>query len=66
MLFALEAHMSEEDLELLVTLDDPGQDAQEVDSFRYFQAGNAVAYQPFNNSPQGGYPTSELKIMALF
>jgi hypothetical protein len=29
MLFALEVHMSEEDLELLITLDDPREDALE-------------------------------------
>ncbi len=38
--------MSEEDLELLITLDDPGEDALEEDTFNHFQAGNTVAYRP--------------------
>jgi len=36
MLFALEVHMNEEDLELLITLDDPGE-AQEEDTFNHLQ-----------------------------
>ena len=32
--------MSEEDLEVLITLDDPGEDALEEDTFNHFQAGN--------------------------
>jgi len=37
--------MSEEDLELLVTLDDPGEDALEEDTFDHSQAENTG--QPF-------------------
>jgi hypothetical protein len=36
--------MSEEDLEVLITLDDPGEDALEEDTFDHFQADNTVAY----------------------
>lgn len=41
-------HMSEEDLQLLITLDDPW-DAQEEDTFNHLQAENIVAWpgQPF-------------------
>ena len=46
MLFALEVHMSEEDLELLITLDDPGEDAEDEDAFNHFQADNTVAHRP--------------------
>lgn len=35
--------MSEEDLELLITLDDPG-DAQEDDTFNHLQAKNTLEY----------------------
>ena len=38
--------MSEEDLEVLITLDDPGEDAQDEDSFNHFQADNTVAHRP--------------------
>ena len=31
--FALEVHMSEEDLEVLITLDDPGEDTLDEDTF---------------------------------
>ena len=31
--FALEDHMKEEDLEVLITLDDPGEDTLEEDTF---------------------------------
>ena len=34
--------MSEEDLEVLITLDDPGEDALEEDTFHDSQAGNTV------------------------
>ncbi len=37
--------MSEEDLELLITLDDPGEDSLEEDTFNHLQAGT-VAYPP--------------------
>jgi hypothetical protein len=46
MLFALEVHMSEEELEVLITLDDPGEDDLEEDTFNHSQAGNTVAYGP--------------------
>jgi len=35
--------MSEEELELLITLDDPGEDALEEDTFDHSQAGHTVA-----------------------
>jgi hypothetical protein len=38
--------MSEEDLELLITMDDPGEDTLEEDTFNHSQAGNTVAYRP--------------------
>ena len=37
--------MSEEDLELLITLDDPGEDALEEDTFHHLEAENTS--QPF-------------------
>jgi len=43
MLLALEVHMSEEDLEVLITLDDPGEDTLEEDTFH--QADNTGAHQ---------------------
>ncbi|HEX3228305.1 MAG TPA: hypothetical protein VHQ95_05025 [Pyrinomonadaceae bacterium] len=45
-LFALEVHMSEENLEVLITLDDPGEDAQDEDNFNHFQADDTVAHRP--------------------
>jgi hypothetical protein len=47
--------MSEEDLEILVTIDDPGEDTLEEDTF-HLQADNTIA-QP----PRGGDPTSKQK-----
>ena len=38
--------MSEEDLEVLITLDDPGEDAQDEENFKHFQADNTVAHRP--------------------
>ena len=38
--------MSEEDLELLITLDDPGEDDLKEDTFNHSQTGNTVAYGP--------------------
>lgn len=38
--------MSEEDLEVLITLDDPGEDALEEDTFHHLQADNTVAHGP--------------------
>jgi hypothetical protein len=40
MLVALEVHMSEENLELLITLDDPGEDNLEEDTFHDPQPEN--------------------------
>lgn len=37
--------MSEEDLELLITTDDPGEDTLEVDTF-HLQADNSTARDP--------------------
>jgi len=44
-LFALEVEMSEEDLEVLITLDDPGEDTLEEDTFHSHQA--ETIGQPF-------------------
>ena len=52
--------MSEEDLELLITLDDPGEDAQDEDNFNHFQADNTVAHRR-GQPQQGGDPTSKQK-----
>ena len=38
--------MSEEDLEELITLDDPGEDAREEDLSDHFQADETVPHQP--------------------
>ena len=48
-----EVQMSEEDLELLVTIDDPGEDTLEEDTF-HLQSDNMTG-QP----QQGGRPTSK-------
>lgn len=40
MLVGLEADMSEKDLEVLITLDDPGEDELEEDTFHDLQADN--------------------------
>jgi hypothetical protein len=51
--------MSEEDLELLITLDDP-EDTEKEDTFHNAQADNAVAH--WSGQPQpGGDPTSKQK-----
>jgi hypothetical protein len=52
--------MSEEDLEVLITLDDPGEDTLEEDTFHNFRAGNAVESWP-GQSQQGIDPTSKQK-----
>ena len=39
-LFALEVEMKEEDLEVLITLDDPGEDTLEEDTFHNHQTEN--------------------------
>jgi len=52
--------MSEEDLELLITLDDPEEDTLEEDTFHDLQADNTVAHRP--GQPQkGGDPNSKQK-----
>ena len=38
--------MSEEDLEALITLDDPGEDTLEEDTFHHLQADNTGAHPP--------------------
>jgi hypothetical protein len=48
--------MSEEDLEVLITLDDPGEDTLEEDTFH--QADNATARRS-DQHQQGGDPTSK-------
>ena len=58
MLFALEVHMSEEDLEVLITLDDP-EDPEKEDTFHHLEADNTVAHRP--GQPQQGDPTSKQK-----
>ena len=57
MLFALEVHMSEEDLEVLITLDDP-EDPEKEDTFHHPQADNNVAHRP-GQTQQGGDTTRE-------
>ena len=57
MLFALEVHMSEEDLEVLITLDDPGEDTLEEDTF-HLQADKTTAGRS-GQPEQGGDPTSK-------
>jgi len=59
MLFALEVHMSEEDLELLITLDDP-EDPEKEDTFHHLEADNTVAHRP-GQPQQEGDPTSNQK-----
>jgi len=48
--------MDEEDLEVLITLDDPGEDTLEEDTFH--QAGNATARRS-GQPPTRGDPTSK-------
>jgi hypothetical protein len=52
--------MSEEDVELLITMDDPGEDTLEEDTFHHLEADNTVAHQP-GQPKQGGDPTSKQK-----
>ena len=51
--------MSEEDLELLITTDDPGEDTLEEDSF-HLQADNTTTRRS-GQPQQGGEPTSSQK-----
>ena len=47
MLLALEVHVSEEDLEVLITMDDPGEDTLEEDTFHQAdKTGVHGSYQP--------------------
>jgi hypothetical protein len=49
--------MSEEDVELLITMDDPGEDTLEEDTF-HLKADNTTAHR--SGQPQeGGDPTSK-------
>ena len=49
--------MKEEDLEVLITLDDPGEDTLGEDTF-HPQSDNIVAHRP-GQPQQGGDPTSK-------
>jgi hypothetical protein len=51
--------MSEEDLELLITTDDPGEDALEEDTF-HLQSDNLSARR-LDQPQQGGDPSSKQK-----
>jgi len=51
--------MSEEDLELLITLDDP-EDPEKEDTFHHLQADHTIADWPDQPQP-GGDPTSKQK-----
>jgi hypothetical protein len=53
--------MSEEDLELLIAMDDPGEDTLEEDTFH--QADNTVAHRP-GQAPIND-PTNELKSLLI-
>jgi len=53
--------MSEEDLEVLITMDDPGEDALEEDTFDHSQVGNALHTGPVGRSHQADDPTGEQK-----
>ena len=49
--------MSEEDLEVLITLDDP-EDPEKEDTFHHLQVDNNVAHSP-GQPEQGNEPTSK-------
>ena len=51
--------MSQEDLELLVTMDDPGEDTLEEDTF-HLQSDNMTARRS-GQPPEAGDPTSKQK-----
>ena len=51
--------MSDEDLELLITLDDP-EDPEKEDTFHNIEADNSVAHRP-GQPQQGGDPTGKQK-----
>jgi hypothetical protein len=50
-MFALEVHMSEEDLEVLITLDDPGEDTLEEDTFHHSQTEDTGKPVPSRRRP---------------
>jgi hypothetical protein len=55
--------MSEEDLELLITLDDPGEDDLEEDTFNHFQADNTVAHRPGQPLPSRRRPDQRTEVI---
>lgn len=55
--------MSEEDLESLITLDDPGEDTLEEDTFNHSQAGNTVAYRPSQPLPPRRSPDQPTEVI---
>jgi hypothetical protein len=57
--------MSEEDLELLITLDDPGEDALEEDTFNHLQTGNTVAYLSGQSLPSRRRPDQQTKSLLI-
>jgi hypothetical protein len=61
MLFALEVHMSEEDLELLITLDEPW-DGHE-DSFNHLQTENTDACKPGQPLPTRRRPDKRTEVI---
>ena len=61
MLFDLEVHMSEEDLELLITLDDPW-DGHE-DTFNHLQDENADARRPGQPLPTRRRPDQQTEVI---
>ena len=52
--------MSEEDMELLITTDDPGEDTLEEDTFHHLRLRI-----PVSRLPQGGDTTSEQKSLLI-
>jgi hypothetical protein len=55
---ALEVHMSEEELELLITTDDPGEDSLEEDTFHLKESAVGAEFS------KGDGPTRKQKIIA--
>jgi hypothetical protein len=51
--------MSEEDLEALIAMDDPGEDTLEEDTF-HLQSDNLTAHRP-GQPPESGDPSSKQK-----
>ena len=49
--------MSEQDLEVLITLDDPGEEDLEEDTFHSLQAGSTG--QPFSNNERDDQQTDD-------